>query len=89
VIAVSPIIGGHAIKGPTAKIMKELGIALTSQAIAEHYRDFLDTLVIDSSDTSDIASVEKLGLRCLATPTLMKTDSDKENLARFLVKLLF
>ena len=85
VIAVSPIIGGNAIKGPTAKMMDELQIPKTSQAIAEHYRDWLDTLIVDDSDTNEIDSVEKLGIRCLATTTLMKTDVDKERLARFIL----
>lgn len=88
VIAISPIIGGNAIKGPTAKMMDELGIAKTSQAIAEHYRDFIDTLVVDNSDASEISSVEKMGIRCVATQTLMKADKDKEQLARFILKQL-
>jgi len=88
VIAVSPIIGGNAIKGPTAKMMDELGIPKTSQAIAEHYRDILDMLIVDDSDASEIPAVEKIGLRCISTQTLMKTDNDKEKLARFILETI-
>ena len=86
VIAISPIIGGNAIKGPTAKMMDELNITKTSQAIAEHYRYLIDTLIVDDSDASEINSVKKLGIHCLATKTLMKTDADKENLAHFILQ---
>ena len=50
VIAVSPIIGGQAVKGPTAKIMRELGVAVNTQTIAAHYRGLIDGLVIDEAD---------------------------------------
>ena len=53
VIAVSPIIRGQAVKGPTAKIMRELGIEPTSDAIARHYDGLIDGLVIDESDAAD------------------------------------
>jgi LPPG:FO 2-phospho-L-lactate transferase len=88
VLAISPIIGGQAIKGPTAKIMQELAIPLSSQAIAVHYRDVIDTLIIDNSDAEDVDAVEKSGVHCVSTQTLMKTDKDKENLARFILEKL-
>lgn len=88
VIAVSPIIGGQAIKGPTAKMMDELKIPKTSPAIAQHYADILDILVIDDADRADQAAVEKQGIRCPTTQTLMQTDADKESLARFILSLL-
>jgi LPPG:FO 2-phospho-L-lactate transferase len=78
VIAVSPIIGGQAVKGPTAKIMCELGIATTSRAIAVHYRGLIDGLVIDESDAAD---VERVDIQTAVTPTLMKSIDDKRRLA--------
>jgi LPPG:FO 2-phospho-L-lactate transferase len=78
VIAVSPIIGGKAVKGPTAKIMAELGIATTSQAIAGHYRGLIDGLVIDESDAAD---VDRIGIQTDVAPTLMKSIDDKQRLA--------
>ena len=55
VVAVSPLIAGQAVKGPTAKIMAELGVSATAQAIAAHYRDLLDGLVIDTGDAAEAA----------------------------------
>lgn len=78
VVAVSPIIGGQAVKGPTAKMMTELGLPRTSKAIATHYRDLLDGLILDVTDASE---AEKLDLPSLVTPTLMTTDDDKRRLA--------
>jgi LPPG:FO 2-phospho-L-lactate transferase len=88
VIAVSPIIGGQAIKGPTAKMMDELKIPKTSAAIAQHYGDLLDSLVIDTTDQAQTEAVTQQGIRCVSTQTLMKTDSDKEALARLILSLL-
>ena len=78
VVAVSPIIAGKAVKGPTAKMMTELGVPPGSTAIAGHYGDLLDGLVIDKADA---AEAEAICVRCLATPTLMTTDDDKAELA--------
>jgi len=78
VVAVSPIIGGQAVKGPTAKMMSELGIAVTTQSIAAHYEGLIDGLLIDSTDTADAASVD---LPVIATNTLMRSLADRERLA--------
>lgn len=88
VIAISPIIGGQAIKGPTAKMMNELKIPLTSAAIAQHYADILDILVIDDTDQAESPAVTEQGVRCVNTQTLMKTDADKVTLARFILSLI-
>jgi LPPG:FO 2-phospho-L-lactate transferase len=79
VIAVSPIIGGQAVKGPTAKIMAELGLAVSNEAIAAHYRGVIDGLVIDEADAADR---EKVDLPVLVTRTLMRDIADRERLAR-------
>ena len=78
VIAVSPIIGGKAVKGPTAKIMAELGIATTNKSIAAHYRGLIDGLVIDESDASDR---ERVGVPVLVTRTMMHDIIDRDRLA--------
>ena len=83
VIAVSPIIGGEAIKGPTAKIMRELGIEASPQAIMRHYADFLDGLVCDLRDE---AHVDALGLPVHLADTLMKTESDKIRLSETVLR---
>ncbi len=79
VVAVSPIIGGKAVKGPTAKMMAELGLPVGAAAVAHHYGDLLDHYVIDEAD---IAATENLHLPFTATRTLMETLADREALAR-------
>ena len=78
VIAVSPIIGGKAVKGPTAKIMGELGLAITNFSIAAHYRGLIDALVIDESDANDRS---RLSVPVLITHTMMRSLEDRERLA--------
>jgi LPPG:FO 2-phospho-L-lactate transferase len=67
-VAISPLIGGKAVKGPTAKLMQELGIASTSKAIADHYHGLIDGLIVDSADAKD---QESTGLPVLVTQTLI------------------
>jgi LPPG:FO 2-phospho-L-lactate transferase len=78
VVAVSPIIGGRAVKGPTAKMMAELGVPITARAVAEHYRELLDGFVLDDADA---VQAEAIDLPCLATRTLMTSEDDKRALA--------
>ncbi len=79
VVAVSPIIGGKAVKGPTAKIMAELGVPATSRAIAKHYEGLIDGLVID---TADADGLDDPGVASFATGILMRDMADREALAR-------
>ncbi|TPL23581.1 2-phospho-L-lactate transferase [Mesorhizobium sp. B2-4-9] len=78
VVAVSPIIGGKAVKGPTDKIMAELGVPATSDAIVRHYGGLLDGLIIDTYDERDRAD---LSGQVRVAQTLMKTDDDRGKLA--------
>ena len=79
VVAVSPLIGGRAVKGPTAKIMRELGIKTGNRAVAAHYGELLDGLIIDESDRQEALPE---GGRRLQSRTLMQTLSDRERLAQ-------
>jgi LPPG:FO 2-phospho-L-lactate transferase len=79
IVAVSPIIGGAAVKGPTAKIMAELGAPVSNVSIAAHYRGLIDGLVIDSVDARDAAAIDE---PVYATGTLMQDQSDRVRLAR-------
>lgn len=83
VVAVSPIIQGAAIKGPTAKMMAELGVPGDALAVARHYGDLLDGFIIDSHDDGLVEGVRSLGMDAIAAPTLMLTLQDKMNLARY------
>jgi len=79
VVAVSPIVGGKAIKGPTAKIMQELGLVVSGAAVAERYGDLLSGYVVDSADVADMRHL-KVPLK--AAPTLMTDLATREALAR-------
>jgi LPPG:FO 2-phospho-L-lactate transferase len=79
VIAVSPLIGGAAVKGPTAKIMRELSIDVSPLAIARHYHRIIDGFVLD---TVDQALAPRFDVPLLVTNTLMRTLEDKRRLAR-------
>ncbi len=82
VIAISPLVGGTAVKGPTAKIMAELGVDVSALAVAKHYGELLDGFILDSRDAEMADSLQALGLSIHITDTLMKTLEDRQRLAR-------
>ncbi|MEJ8569769.1 2-phospho-L-lactate transferase [Elongatibacter sediminis] len=82
VVAVSPIVGGQAIKGPTAKIMRELGMPVDVVSVGRHYRGLIDALVIDEADRSRTPEIEALGLAVRVAPTVMVSLRDRVDLAR-------
>jgi LPPG:FO 2-phospho-L-lactate transferase len=77
IVAVSPLIRGQAVKGPTAKIMTELGVPADSASIARHYR-FLDGLIIDQADRAESGNMD---LPVRVTSTLMRSLQDRDRLA--------
>ena len=79
VIAVSPIIAGRAVKGPTAKMMTELGLDPTAGTVAQRYADLLDGYVIDHADMAEVVSIDA---RVTLAQTLMTTIEDREALAK-------
>ncbi|MFQ3201675.1 MAG: LPPG:FO 2-phospho-L-lactate transferase [Zhongshania sp.] len=81
VIAVSPIIAGRAVKGPAAKMMRELDMPATAFAVAEYYGDLLDGFVLDEADAQYAEDIEALGIKVLVAPTLMSDLSSKIALA--------
>ena len=84
VVAVSPIVAGEAIKGPTAKIMRELGVQPSAGVVAELYADFIDAVIVDSAD----AALAATDTRFVVAPTVMKTHEQKAALARDCLALL-
>ena len=78
-IAVTPIVAGQAIKGPTAKIMGELGIPLDVASIVAHYRGLIDGIVLDEVDRHRAADLD---LPAVATATIMRSLDDRIALAR-------
>ncbi len=82
VVAVSPIVGGHPIKGPADKLMGGLGLEVSAYSVAKLYKDFLDVFIIDQVDSAEKKRIEGLGLQVIATNTIMKTLEDKIKLAK-------
>jgi LPPG:FO 2-phospho-L-lactate transferase len=81
-VAVSPIVGGRPVKGPADKFMAALGVEVSPRGVAQLYRDFVDVLVVDGRDRSQLAAVEALGIRAVAEQTLMTSQARKTALAR-------
>lgn len=78
IVGVCPLIGGQAVKGPTAKIMQELAVPLTPQSIVAHYAGFLDGLVIDAMD---VQWADTCGIPTHVTHTLMTDSGESQRLA--------
>ncbi|EER58376.1 LPPG domain protein containing protein [Acidovorax delafieldii 2AN] len=81
VIAVSPIVGGAAIKGPAAKIMCELGLEVSALEVARHYSPLIDACVLDHADAALASAVNALGIAPLVTGTVMRSMPDRIQLA--------
>jgi LPPG:FO 2-phospho-L-lactate transferase len=79
VVAVTPIIAGSAVKGPAAKMMRELGLEPSAAAVARRYGDLIDLFVVDRRDAAEGAG---LGMKIVAAETLMVTLADRKALAR-------
>ena len=87
-IAVSPIIGGQAIKGPAAKMYKELGIEPSAFAVANHYRGLATDFVLDQIDEQLNESIKGLSMQTHVTNTLMKSPDDRKRLAVDLLQFI-
>jgi LPPG:FO 2-phospho-L-lactate transferase len=79
VVAVSPVIGGKAVKGPTVKMMAELGLEASARAVAARYGELIDGFVLDHADAADASAIRQ---RVTLAATLMTTLEDREALAR-------
>jgi LPPG:FO 2-phospho-L-lactate transferase len=82
VAAISPIVGGRAVKGPAARMMKNMGHGASATAVAAMYRDFLDIFVLDRTDAKLAPAVEALGMRAIVTNTIMSGVPQRKALAR-------
>jgi LPPG:FO 2-phospho-L-lactate transferase len=87
VVAVSPIIGGKALKGPADRLLVELGREASARAVAEWYRDVVGTLVVDTVDAGLAPAIEALGVRCLVAPTIMRDPETTLALAELVLSL--
>lgn len=88
VIAVCPIVNGMSLKGPTAKMLAELGIKVSARSVAEMYRDVASRMVVDESDAHLQPEIEAIGVSVEITKTVMESEEDKWWLGHFLLNLL-
>ena len=87
VFAVCPIVGGKSLKGPSDKMLAQLGHAATALGVARLYADFTAIFVIDPADKSQSVAISALGMKVVVLPTVMKTFAQKRKLARALLSL--
>ena len=81
-VAVSPIVGGRALKGPADKMLRSLGHEVSATGVARMYAGLIDGFVIDQIDREEQAQISALGMRVLATDAVMRDEADRERLAR-------
>jgi len=88
VVAVSPIIGGQAVKGPAAKIMRELGLKPSAIEVARFYRGLVRSFVIDTVDSALAGEIRALGMDVAVEDSVMRSEEDRVKLARKCLTLL-
>lgn len=88
VAAISPIVGGKTIKGPADKMLRGLGMEVSPLGVARLYRDIVGLFVIDNVDRKFIEPIERLGMRAIATDTIMTTPERAAELASAVLRAL-
>jgi LPPG:FO 2-phospho-L-lactate transferase len=88
VVAVSPLIGGRAVSGPLARLLRRFGHPASSRGIAQCYRPFLDALVIDRSDRQDAAALEQEGCRAIVADTVFSSPARAKRVADSILRAL-
>jgi LPPG:FO 2-phospho-L-lactate transferase len=81
VAAVSPIVGGRALKGPADRMLAALGHESSALGVARLYADLCDVFVLDTVDAAQAPTIEALGLRSVVTDTIMTDDASRSRLA--------
>ena len=87
-IAVSPIVGGEALRGPAAKLLEELGHDVSCVGVARQYQGLCDVFVLDDLDRCLRDTVSRLGMRAEVAPTVMATDEDRLRLAQKILEMV-
>jgi LPPG:FO 2-phospho-L-lactate transferase len=88
VIAISPLIGGKALKGPAAKMFQELGMNSQSSEVAKYYRNILTLFILDKKDEDQIALIEGWSIMCKALDIIMPNRKERKRLAGQILKLI-
>ena len=81
-IAISPIVGHDSVKGPTSKLMKEMGVEVSSLSIAKHYKGLIDGIVIDHEDEKDVQKIREMGIAVKLSKIVVETEEEKMRLAK-------
>ena len=81
-VAVSPIVGGRALKGPADRMLRSLGHEVSALGVARMYEGVVDGFVVDHSDAGEGSGISSLGMQVLATEAVMRDEADRERLAR-------
>jgi LPPG:FO 2-phospho-L-lactate transferase len=87
-VAISPIVGGRALKGPAAEMMASMGMEASALGVAKIYKDLVDVLVVDREDEHLVPAIENLGIETRVTNTIMSGIAEKKALARVAVRAL-
>jgi LPPG:FO 2-phospho-L-lactate transferase len=82
VVAVCPIVGGKSLKGPSDRMMKQMGHDVSALGVARIYRQFCGSVIIDRSDADQSPRIEALDIRTIVAPTVMNAAADRMKLAR-------
>ncbi len=88
VVAVSPIVGGRAVKGPAGQMLADLGLPVSAAGVAALYEGLVDVFVLDRQDQQCLSEIEALGMKVVVTDTLMRSLQDKQGLARRILEIL-
>ena len=87
IVGISPIVGGKALKGPLDRVMADLGLEVSPYGVAKLYQGVLDGFVIDEVDKHLSPRIERLGMKVVATRTVMNEPEVRVRLAEETVKL--
>jgi LPPG:FO 2-phospho-L-lactate transferase len=87
VVAICPLVGGKSLKGPSDKMMAQLGNEVSPVGVASLYRDFCGTMMIDDADEASTPAIKALDMRPVVRATVMRSVGDKERLAREVLAL--
>jgi LPPG:FO 2-phospho-L-lactate transferase len=86
-VAISPIIGGAAVKGPADRMLRSLGLEVSALGVASLYRDVVGTFILDEVDAALAARIAELDMRAIVAPTLMTGLAEKRALAQCAIQV--
>lgn len=87
IMAISPLVGGKPLKGPADRLMKGIGLEVSSTQVAKLYKDFIDGMVIDERDALEANAIRQLGIEPFVLDTIMNEDEKAEQVAKQVLKL--